>query len=69
VTKKKMPDVERQAYTVDEFCEAYRISRVTLYREWKGGGGPRKNKVRGRVTITVEDAQAWARGREPAPAA
>ena len=29
------------SYTVDEFCAAERISRVTLYAMWKQGHGPR----------------------------
>jgi predicted site-specific integrase-resolvase len=29
------------SYTVDEFCEAERISRVMLYEHWKQGRGPR----------------------------
>jgi hypothetical protein len=29
------------SYTVDEFCTAERISRVSLYEMWKQGKGPR----------------------------
>jgi hypothetical protein len=29
------------SYTVSEFCEAERISRVMLYEIWKQGRGPR----------------------------
>jgi hypothetical protein len=29
------------SYTVDEFCTAERISRVSLYDMWKQGKGPR----------------------------
>src|SRR5262245_48599285 len=28
------------AYTIPEFCNAYRISRSLLYKEWRAGRGP-----------------------------
>jgi hypothetical protein len=29
------------SYTIDEFCQAERVSRVSLYEMWKLGKGPR----------------------------
>jgi len=34
-----MPTFE-PSYTIDEFCEAERISRSKLYQHWKEGCGP-----------------------------
>ena len=31
---------EDPSYTVDEFCNAERISRAQLYEDWKTGKGP-----------------------------
>ena len=58
------PQVSRAAYTIDEFCDAYRISRAELYRMWTVNTGPRRKPVGAKGTryiITVEDAEAWQR--------
>jgi hypothetical protein len=54
------------AYTVDEFCEAHRLSRSKLYQLWDAGIGPRKMNVDKKVRITVEAAADWRREREAA---
>jgi hypothetical protein len=33
---------ETQAFTVDEFAEAFRLSRATVYNLWRDGAGPAK---------------------------
>jgi hypothetical protein len=40
VTESKFIPFE-PSYTVDEFCNAERISRVALYDMWRQGRGPR----------------------------
>jgi hypothetical protein len=52
---------QRAAYTVDEFCDDYRISRAKLYELWNAGRGPRCKRDGKWVIITREDAQEWAR--------
>jgi predicted site-specific integrase-resolvase len=37
MSSKKQPPTERRAYRVNEFCEAYRLSRVTAYELMKAG--------------------------------
>jgi predicted DNA-binding transcriptional regulator AlpA len=37
----------RQVYTVKEFCEAYAISRGTLFSLWREGRGPKFMKLGG----------------------
>jgi len=54
---KDLPPVT--AYTVAEFCRAYRISRDTFYRTLKNGTGPVIKKIGRRTIITGAAAQAW----------
>src|SRR4051794_40023859 len=58
----------RQVYTVKEFCEAYAISRGTLFTLWREGRGPKFMKLggggfgpNGRLLIPVEEAESWQR--------
>jgi hypothetical protein len=48
-------------YTVQEFCQAHRISRGQLYALWREDKGPRRFTVGNKVLITVEDAAEWRR--------
>ncbi len=66
---KKAVRIERAAYTVEEFCADYRISRAKLYEMWAAGRGPRCKRDGKWVIITREDAEAWARRDEAPPAA
>jgi hypothetical protein len=59
----------REAFTVDEFAEAFRLSRATVYNLWRSGCGPAKMRVRGRVLISRESADRWRREVESAGAA
>ena len=58
---------EREAYTVAELAQAYRVSRATLYNLWKEGSGPRRMRVRGRVLISRAAAEMWRRQVESRP--
>lgn len=51
----------KRAYTVNEFCDSYRISRRELYRIWANGDGPRFKRVGPhKRIILIEDAETWA---------
>lgn len=52
------------AYTVDEFARAHRISRAMVYKLWAQGIGPRTMKVGSRTLISQEAAADWRRSRE-----
>jgi hypothetical protein len=60
---------ERAAFTISEFCDAYRVSRSKLYAMWRDRIGPRFFNVGVKVIITAEAAADWAREREAAAAA
>jgi len=65
----RLPAGECQAFSVDEFCEAHRISRATYYNLRKLGKGPREMKVLARTLISIESAAAWRRQMENCAAA
>jgi hypothetical protein len=54
------------SYTINEFCEAERVSRSLLYRAWKEGWGPRFHFVGTHKRISPEARLAWRREREAA---
>ena len=59
------PPVERQAYTIEEFCEAYGgFSRAHFFNIRAAGLGPREMWVGRRRLISKEAAEDWRRQRE-----
>jgi hypothetical protein len=54
----------RAAYTVDEFCDAHRISRSKLYELWAAGIGPRFIQIGTKKIISIEAAAAWRLANE-----
>ncbi|WP_299349467.1 helix-turn-helix domain-containing protein [uncultured Shimia sp.] len=48
-----------KVYSIDEFCEAYGVSRSSFYRLRKAGTGPRVARLGGRVVVPVIAAQVW----------
>lgn len=56
--------VERKAYTVSEFCIAFRISKAQYYELKRSHKGPDETHLGGRVIITVEAAERWVEERE-----
>ena len=54
----------RLVFTIEEFCEAHRISRGMFYLLLKRGEGPVVTYVGKKPTITAENATAW-RSRLP----
>jgi predicted DNA-binding transcriptional regulator AlpA len=49
----------RCAFTINEFCEAHRISRSKLYMLWREGTGPRTKSIGNKRIITAEAAAEW----------
>lgn len=47
------------AYTVQEFCDAYRISKVNFYRMVRRGDAPQSIKLGGTRRIPISAAKAW----------
>lgn len=63
-TLRNSPPAEKQAFTVDEFAEAFRLSRATVYNMWRDGSGPARMRVRGRVLISRSAAKEWRKNVE-----
>ena len=53
------PARSRAAYTINEFCDAHRISRAKLYQLWAAGLGPRFIPVGTKKIISYEAAADW----------
>jgi hypothetical protein len=56
--------MDAQAHTVEEFCQAHRISRGTFYNLLKDDRGPRVMKVGARTLVSNEAAADWRRRME-----
>ena len=55
--------------TINEFCQAEKISRSTLYRAWSEGWGPKFYRIGVTRRITYRARLKWQREREAAAAA
>ena len=53
-----------QSYTVEESCEAERITRGMIYKVWAQGKGPRYYMVGNRRRISPEAHKEWRAARE-----
>jgi len=62
------PQVEREVYTVREFCGAYRISEDMFWKMRRAGWAPALMKVGTKVLISTAAAEQWKREREAAGA-
>jgi hypothetical protein len=51
------------AFTIDEFCRAFKISRSMFYKLRKAGNGPVVMEA-GKPLISYAAAGEWRRGRE-----
>jgi predicted DNA-binding transcriptional regulator AlpA len=58
--------VERRAFTLNGFCEAYGISRAMFYKLLKAGQAPRFAKIGSKILIATDAAAEWLRSREVA---
>ena len=56
--------MDAQVQTVEEFCQAHRISRGTFYNLLKEDRGPRVMKVGARTLVSTEAAADWRRRME-----
>jgi predicted DNA-binding transcriptional regulator AlpA len=56
--------MEKQAYSIAEFCFAHGFCRASFYNMLKRDEGPRVMKVGGRTLISHEAATEWRRERE-----
>jgi hypothetical protein len=62
----RVPPDRADAYTVDEFCDLNRISRVKFYALLREGRGPRLMRVDSKIRISKEAAADWRRASEAA---
>ena len=62
------PQVERKAYTVREFCAAFRISEDMFWKMRRAGWAPALMKVGTKVLISTAAAEQWKHEREVAGA-
>ena len=51
--------MQKQAYSIPDFLEAYSLSRSALYRLWNENRGPVQLRIGRKVIILVEDANLW----------
>lgn len=58
-----------QALTVEDFCEAYKISKSFLYKLKRKGKGPRMMRIGRRTLISTEAALEWQTQNEEQGAA
>jgi hypothetical protein len=49
------------AFTIQEFCDAHRLSRSKYYELKKLGLAPAETRVLDKIIITFESAAAWRR--------
>jgi hypothetical protein len=61
--RKKYPDVERLALSVDEFCASGGFSRSYYEAERRAGRGPRETRLGKAVRISLRNAEAWLADR------
>jgi hypothetical protein len=60
-----VPEAEH-SFTVDELCTVDRLSRVTLYKLWNEGRGPRFFRAGNRRRVSPEARREWHRELEAA---
>jgi predicted DNA-binding transcriptional regulator AlpA len=60
--------MDKDAYSILEFCQRHGISRSALYNSIRGDAGPRLMKVGARTLISKEAAAEWRRNCEQATA-
>ena len=53
-------------FSIPSFCAAFNVGRTTLYRMWREGEGPDVMRLRRRVVISAQAADAWRRRVEAA---
>ena len=56
--------MEQLAFTIEEFAQAHRLCRATVYNLLKAGKGPAIIKAGSRTLISKEAAADWRRRME-----
>lgn len=56
--------VQPAAYTIAEFCQAFRVSRGHFYNLVRRGEGPRLLRVGKRVLVSADSVAEWVRRSE-----
>lgn len=56
--------MEKQVFTIDEFCQRNGISRFTYHKLKNQGRGPREMALGGVIRITPKAEADWQRARE-----
>jgi predicted DNA-binding transcriptional regulator AlpA len=56
--------MEKDAYSIIEFCQRHGMSRAAFYNLENIGQAPRIMRVGGRVMVSKEAAADWRRARE-----
>jgi len=51
--------IQKQMYSMDEFCKSHSISRSTFYRLIREGNAPEYIKVGTKTLISIEAAEKW----------
>ena len=54
--------MEKDAFSVIQFCERHGLSRSLFYKLQSMGQAPRVMRVAGQIMISVEAAADWRRG-------
>jgi len=53
-----------KAYTIDDFCKVYSISKSFFYKLMKDGRAPQIMKVGKRTLVSSEAAETWRKSME-----
>ncbi len=56
--------MEEIAYTLREFCKAYKTSRSKLYLLWEEGKGPKTFRIGRKILISADAARKWIKKLE-----
>ena len=62
-------DIDKDCYSIAEFCHRHSISRTHYFLIRADGLGPREIRIGGKVLISREAAETWRREREHETAA
>lgn len=56
--------MDKQAFTIAEFCESFKISRGRLHELDRAGLGPKTYRIASRPYISLSAAQEWQQRME-----
>lgn len=61
--------MDKQAFTIAEFCEAYKVSRGRLHELDQAGLGPKTYRIASRPYVSLSAAREWQQRMESGAAA